>query len=521
MFVRNLLQAGDYVTIVPAGIRITLQYDANGLIECVYVGYEDDKVLHPEILPLLLSTNEVPSRIPISKGSSFIYGCLYTGEVYKVEGDLNDSVEKVYVNKYVEDPSKFHFFAGHMQSYVIGANTPAVISRWLNASGFKLLPSYLVPKQLTEETFASMLNLDTYSFSYPRISGYIVFRSGKYQFEKTGVRQLVAKTISQMVSHEGYILSEISSYDFGSITVSYADVVNHNIHPGSIIFVNEENKVLSAFNFSGQKLDTYKRTITCPCCGKVVEVPSRSLKFTCSDEHCVSVMYSRLEKMFQKLELPVVDIEKFREFGKKYNNVVSVPDIFDMEDYKDVSIELTLPKLLDAVVPATVIPKMYDWSVFCSKCNDSLETVLYYLEHPENILTDLDLEPAIYRGLCIWLKNPENFLDVQGMLTCPNVKVITSGKRFEGAPIFRGKSIFITGKFSHGSKEDIKAILLSYSALVYDKFNTAVDCVIIGDLLEDIDGKSVQKAKNLDIPIFEESKFFAQYDIDTDIASAV
>ena len=115
MFVRNLLQANDYATIVPAGIRITLQYNDKGQIEAVYVGHNEDKILHPELLTPILKLGHVPNHISITKGTSYVYGCLYTGEVYKVEGLLHASVQTHYISKFIEDPSKFHFFAGHIQ----------------------------------------------------------------------------------------------------------------------------------------------------------------------------------------------------------------------------------------------------------------------------------------------------------------------------------------------------------------------------------------------------------------------
>lgn len=519
MFVRNLLQAGDHVTILPSGVRITLQYDADGALECVYVGHESTRVLHSELLPILLSSREVPSRLSIKGGTSFVFGVLYTGEVYKVEGRLQDSVETVYLNRYVEDPTKFHFFAGHLSSYAMAMSSPVTISRWLKSAGFNILPSYLVPKNLVEENFASMLNLDAYPFAYPRIMGYIIFRNGEFLFETTNVRQIVIKHIEKIVSHEGYIQAELQSYDLGSIVVTYSDVVNYNIHEGSVVFINEDDHVVDCFNFPGQKLVPHSRSITCSYCGSIIDVPSRSTKFTCSNEHCSSVMYSRVERMLSKLGLEPIGIDRFRKYAATIGNVVSLFDIFDIDSYQNIELEVELPKLLDAAVPSTVVARFSDWQIFCSRCNNSLDSVKYYLSNPTKILGDLGLEPAIYRGLTLWLANNENWLDVTGLLDIPNIHVLTTGKRFEGAPIFRGKSIFITGKFAHGSVDDIKAILTSYSALVYDKFNTAVDCVIIGDFHENTDGKSIQKARQMQIPVFEEKDFFKKYEIDLDIAS--
>ena len=84
MFVRNLLQAGDFVTVIPAGIRVTLQYNEHGSIEAVYSGYKEDKVLHPEMLTSIIESSDIPNHISIQGGTSFVYGCLYTNSVYPV-----------------------------------------------------------------------------------------------------------------------------------------------------------------------------------------------------------------------------------------------------------------------------------------------------------------------------------------------------------------------------------------------------------------------------------------------------
>ena len=76
----------------------------------------------------------------------------------------------------------------------------------------------------------------------------------------------------------------------------------------------------------------------------------------------------------------------------------------------------------------------------------------------------------------------------------------------------------ITGTFNHGSKEEVKSILESYSATVVFNMNDNVQCVIIGDMLEDTNGVAVKHAKDNRIPIMTESKFFDQYDIDKDMA---
>ena len=518
MFVRNLLQAGDHVTIVPAGIRITLQYSERGSLESVYVGHPDNQVLHEELLTPLIASLEVPTHLPITRGTSYVYGCLYTGDIFKVEGKLTNTVEAHYVSQYLQNPDKFHFFAGHMQSYAVGMNTPIAIQRWLKTMNFNVLPSYLVPANLNEDNFSVMLNLDSYPFRYPRIMSYILFRNGKFEFVPTNVRQMVVKEVKKYTSYDGYILADVVSHDVGFITTTYADVVNYNIHKGSVILVNDDNVIIDCYNDPSIKKH-HDRKLVCEYCGKLISVPEKSKRFTCSDSHCVSVIYNRVNAMLTNLGFDKISVERLHECAEATGNIVSLPDILDLDEYKDLKITVDAPKILRAVVPTSVIPRFSDWTVFCNKCNNSVDSILYYLKNPDKLMLDLELDGAVYRRLYDWLLVPENLFDVVGMIEHPNITVVSTGKKFEGAPIFRGKSIYVTGTFKHGSYEDIRAILASYSAEVYDRFNTAVDCVIVGSMHEGVSGKSVQKAKMMNIPIFEEDEFFQRYDIDTDIAT--
>ena len=516
MFVRNLLQAGDFVTIVPAGIRITLQYSEQGSLECVYVGHQNDQVLHPELLTPILQSNEVPVHLPITKGTSYVYGCLYTGEVYKVEGNLHSTVESNYVSKYLEDPSKFHFFASHIMSYAVGMNTPATVQRWLKAMNFNLLPSYVIPQNITEENFEKIVHTDNYPFAYPRIQEYVLFRKGRTEFVFTNIRQMVVKDIRKYTSYDGYILADITSYDLGSINTTYADVVNFQIQVGSVILVNDDNQIIDCTNVDPKKRPVSTR-ICCEYCGKVIDVPKKSIRFTCNDSHCVSVMIPKINSMLAKLGLDSLDVEEFKNIADKQGNVVSMTDVFSLKAYENSKITVELPKLLSAVVPSSIVPRFSDWIVLCNKCSNSLQSVIYYLENPDRMMFDLNLDRSIYSKLSTWLKDEENKEDAIGMLNHPNINVVSTGKKFEGAPIFRGKSIYLTGAFQHGSFEEVRAILASYSAEVYDRFNSAVDCIIIGGLHEGVSGKAIQRAKQMNIPIFEESEFFSKYDIDSDI----
>lgn len=515
MFVRNLLQAGDYVTIVPAGVRITLQYSEKGSLEAIYEGHANNQILHPELMTPIIQSGEVPTRINVTKGTSYVYGVLYSEDILPVEGCLDKEVEVTYLTEYIKNPSTFKFYAGHIQSYAVGFNAPLNIGRWLTTAGFKLLPSYVVPPNLREVDFAKMLNLEQFKFRYPRIQSYIVHKNGKCTYPSTHVKQIVVKTIKRFNSYDGYIVADIYSHDLGAINVSFSDVVRFNIQKGSILLVNEDSEIIDCFNgpkVRGKQSDK----IECSACGRILIVPKHG-RFHCTDNHCSSIMYQHVERMLGMLGVDLLDLDSYNEYAKTVNHIISLPDILDLEKYSDTKISIDAPKLLHAVVPTSVITRFNDWAILCSKANNSIDSIKYYLQNPDKMMTDLNLDGAIYRRLYHWLQDNQNLNDVIGMLEHPKIHVISTGRKFEGAPIFRGKSIYVTGEFSHGNFETVRAILASYSAEVYDMFNTAVDCVIIGDLHERISGNSVKKAKQLGIPVFEEKEFFSKYDIDLDL----
>ena len=99
-----------------------------------------------------------------------------------------------------------------------------------------------------------------------------------------------------------------------------------------------------------------------------------------------------------------------------------------------------------------------------------------------------------------------------------NVNITKATKKFEGAPIFRDKLILLTGSFIHGSLDEIANILHSYSAETTTQMSDNVNCVVIGDGQENINGHVVIEARKKRVPVMSESEFFMQYDIDTDLA---
>ena len=98
-------------------------------------------------------------------------------------------------------------------------------------------------------------------------------------------------------------------------------------------------------------------------------------------------------------------------------------------------------------------------------------------------------------------------------------QIVISGveKQFDGAPIFRNKTIMVTGDFIHGDFSTVAAILRSYSAEVVSTWNNHVDCVLVGGLKTNIDGNAINLARANNKSVQDELAFFAAYEIDDDL----
>lgn len=138
-------------------------------------------------------------------------------------------------------------------------------------------------------------------------------------------------------------------------------------------------------------------------------------------------------------------------------------------------------------------------------------------QNPEHIASDLNISHPDLNKLVKWLLDGCNVSDINTLLNSPNVNLVETEKKFDGAPIFRNKTICLTGSFIRGSMAEIASIMHSYSAKVVFQFTNTVDCVLVGGTMENIDGKIMRDAKALNKVVMSEDAFFKKYEIDSDI----
>ena len=237
---------------------------------------------------------------------------------------------------------------------------------------------------------------------------------------------------------------------------------------------------------------------------------------TCSNPYCTSLLYPRIERFCKVLGLDLISKEQFDKYVSN-SDLQIFPDLLLLPEYKDVKIQKNLWEIIFACLPMEVGTDKQWLIKFCNRCNNNYKTVKFYFDSPVRIYTELDMN--VSRRLANWLSEPRNIVELDTVINSDQIDIPVKDKimSFDGAPIFRNKTFFITGTFRHGSLAEIKAILESYSAIVVTDYDDYIQGVLVGDIKDGIDGHAINAARDLKLPVYNESEFFAKYEIDADL----
>lgn len=517
LFTKTLCKAGALVFIVPSGLLVTLRYDAHGMLSKVYEGITDKTDLGESFLRALVRQGLVPSSIRLHGGTTDIQGVFYSNEVKAAEGEL-PYCEFDRIKEDIESGNpKYKFYVGNVESGAMPI-TAASLQSWTRMIGLETLPCWAVPANATDEMMKSFILNNTYiNFEYPLIAGYFVYDGpSRAEFYRTFLdTYTVTNSPVTLIDFDGYIKYGLQ---FGEISkvIDYSDAVRFNINKGTQVVVDRDtgNVIWSNTQYSEATTRLPKR-ITCSSCHKIIDVPSGG-PMTCSDPFCTSRLYPRIKRFCTILGLDMLSTEDFDKAIAK-GKLTILPDLLLLTKYKNIKVTKPLSEIVLACIDGDIgISK--DWIVkFCNKCNNSYDTLKYYFEGPRRIATDLDV--VLPPRLASWLDEPRNLVELDTVIKSEQIEISNGDRitKFDGAPVLRDKRIMITGTFKHGTIEDIIAILQSYSATVVTQMDKKVQCVVVGDIKENIDGLAIQAAREFDIPMFDEHAFFDRYTIDEDL----
>jgi len=509
---KTVCRPGAFIEVVPAGLLATLRYNQNGLLEEIRFGYveQSSHIAEPDELKIL--SNFVPVSIPLIGGTTWVKGVFYS----RTSLDATGYIPKCLYDSVLES-NDVAFYAGHVKSLAASFNGSMSVRNWLGLAKFRILPGMVVPTNFNEDSLKLLLTSANDIFAYPFISGYMIYEGSEMRYEPELLVHAKVKSVYKYLTSEGYLMADVKT-DVVSFNTSYSEVVKNDIQTDTmIVFSPNSSACLHAYKSGSKVRARVSDEVTCPICKKKYKVPLSGL-VCCDDPTCVSKIYPTIQHMLRVFNLPEMSEKRFEDVSSN-REILCLTDVLNLPEYKDIKLSGTMSLALNAVTPPEICNDESFFIKLADGCNNSVQTLMYYVENPLRIRTDFDFVTVQGQRFVQWLEQPSVALTIQTIMAAVNLTERT--KRFEGAPIFRNVKIAITGSFRRGARETIRSIIESYSGeAVLSANDAAPNILVIGDLDSEIDGSMIHKAKTLRIPIYRESEFFEQYGIDSDLASA-
>lgn len=516
MNVKNFLKPSDYVMFVPNGLPLTIQYGEQGLVQKFFIDWDCNKLANTDITTALSNLGAMklfPTSIPVKNGTSWVKGVLASDELCKSPGMLPDctysELLELLSSGHIDG---WHFYAGSISSLATtfgGANS---IFNWLKMNKFTVLPSKLVPVNPGSDTFSTAWG-DGYTID--EASSVFIYSQNKFEVKSLEHTQFRVNSMDLITDQFGVIKYILKSED-GKFTkvIDYADAVEHRLTTNSLV-VFDGNRLIKCTRLDKHKRKTLTLETTCPICKKKLTARIGQ-ELVCSDAHCKSKWYPQICQMVKAFNLPDISYESFTRNSDK---ILCLADILDIESYCKGIVKVSLGRILEAVVPQKVVRNPQILHEFVNKCNNDVDQIMYYVTNPSKISEDFQFVSSFNTQFIQWLTDKWNQTEISALINSEHIQIINCDKSFDGPPIFRNKVICLTGTFSHGDYVKIANILQSYGAEVEYKLSERTNGLLVGDILEKVNGHFIQICKNSNIPVMPESEFFARYEIDKDLAT--
>ena len=518
MYVRNLLRPGECVSLVPLGIPVVLVYNHD--LDRVWLNYDGQS--HEDVTDkfksILQKRKDVPNKINIVTGTTWVYGVLYTNHEFSCQGILPDSALSNMVDYFLDNPQQFSFFAGYVKSNGSSFAGAMPIRQWLVSSGFNCLPGLIVSANVNRDNFYTQVRDVAQNFKFPLFMNYIIYSHSEVSIMSTKLYSIICRNISKYVDENGCLIGQIETEDNTIMKFKYSDIFNNNIEVGDSIILDSYGHMIYVLN-KGEYKDK-QCSIVCPVCHKQYVVGSGD-SVICDDINCLSRVYSRFKQFTSCLGLQCPSYDEVQSMIKNHKIVgfIDIVDLINDVDHRE-PIRLTISKLLRAIIPIEIVRDDAWIDKFCNNCNNSWEVIQYYINNPQKMISDGVINNNMDDSVRAieFFKDSMNIQDIEWLHDYNGFVFEGNNCKFDGPPIFRNKTLMLSGKFNHGSYSEIASILRSYGCNVVYKFNDNIDGLLVGDIKEDIDGVSIRKCHNLHIPILDEGTFFENYGIDEDLA---
>lgn len=517
MYVKNVLKPGHYVEVLPEGIPIVLQYNSSGHLEMAYYGFSGKTRVPSDVLTTLKQHESIPSIVPIKNGTTWVKGVLYTGRTLKQSIVFDENCYSQMIEDFINNPTSYNFFAALADSTALTLSNATAIRQWISISKFHCVPGFLINSAMTKELYYNMLK-SIWTFKFPMVMAYVIFDgSNKPDIIYTGLGQIVVEDIQYDVDENGFISVLINSNSI-PIHLTVSSALSSGLAQNDIICLDNSGDILHVSKTDASK-PSLPSLYCCPVCGKKTQFTTQSSIFRCSNTTCPTTLYTKVSHFLYALHIPVMSREEF-DTCINDGSLTITGDVLSSTMYRDLEFNISLYQLLDGLIPIDVVRNRHVIEQFVNHCSNNILTLRHYISNPSDISSDFDIQDTLGLNQLKSCLTIEFLNDVNAVLGSDNVHIVSTDRKFEGDPIFRGRVLYLTGEFNHGSKEEIINILTSYACTVTSVFSPdTVHGILVGDVKDNVDGIAIRSARKHNIPIMDECKFFEHYGINEDMKS--
>ena len=413
------------------------------------------------------------------------------------------------------NPEKFNFFAFDIDCTATRISGGLAKQSTLAMNKFNTMQVQMTPALPTDETITTWTNSQYWNF-IPNICMGIFSEMSDPNYTVLNVQLVVVKKIEKMTDESGCVKAIVHSEQGIILNMDYSEIVSKNITVEDVLYLNYNNSV-SFVVHSGNSVAN--DSISCEFCGRRFHVP-RFGEVQCPDPHCLSKLYPEVRRFLDGNGLQPMEYNRYKALVDS-REITAFPDIMLLPEYSDVCVETSIDRLLRSMVSTRLIHSMDVITMFANAIRNNVKSLIFYVDHPDKIRTDLGIKHPDLNRLVSWLSDNCNASDVKTIIMSNQFNIEKQDIRFNGAPIFRNKRYCITGNFVHGDYSEVMSILRSYSADVTTEFDQTVNAVIVGSTQENVNGEMLRSARNLGIPVFDEIAFFNKHEIDEDLRNLV
>ena len=526
MYVKNFLTPGQFVEMMPIGMPIVMKYDVRGVLKGVYSASVDTNPDSEEALSIyknLLESSICKNTISVKNTDTSIYGVIVAKDkfMFDVSGDSQELISKYIIDEILHHPEtindRFSIYCGYAKSTSPLFTGVANMRRWLDMQGFKVLPGLIVPSDLSDKVLDTLYQAQN-KFGDNQIMKYLVFnQDNSIEVKDIELQNIAVDDVDKRLDIFGHIIGVIKyymgdEYYPNELEVPFSEIHKYNVTAKCNIIYN---KILNKIIYS-TPISKVPDTLICPICGNTYHITNGSV--ACTDEHCMSTKWTDVNYMLEVFNLPKLSGDEYQSLVQNHM-IQDVCNIFDLEQYKDCHLEVTLNTLIRALVPKYLGVKDRDIAGFISRCSNSIPSINYALSNFDAFKARNDDWASECPALCRWLEDSYNVLELKTFFNLDNIKIIQTDKLFNGTPMFTDRVIVVTGEFIHGNYQDISAIIKSYNGTISNVYRPDATYIVVGGEHSNIDGKIIQLGKKNNIPVIEELDFFDKFAIDEDLSN--